>query len=99
MLIECILLSSSLCHALHDKPVMVLTAASAVVLSTDGALTAEHTRFASRQGWPGGYEIDPLTRVFIGSRPAWKRMAPTGLALTVAETILAERMHRSHTWL
>ena len=93
------MLSSSLCHALRDKPVMTLTAVSAIVMTADGMLTAEHTRFVARQGLMGSYEIDPLTRVFIGSRPTWKRMAPAGLALIVAETALAERMHRSHTWL
>src|SRR5438445_13510792 len=92
MLIECILLSSSLCHALRDKPVMTLTAVSAIVMTADGMLTAEHTRFVARQGLMGSYEIDPLTRVFIDSRPTWKRMAPAGLNLIAAETIMTQRM-------
>jgi hypothetical protein len=92
MLIECILLSASLCHALRDKPVLVLGAAQSAALISDGITTQQRVR----QGY---IETDPLTKLFLGAKPGWAGMAPLGAAQCLLETWLAERMHTSrHKW-
>ena len=69
-----------------------LTGAQAAAMFADGITTRAETR-------AGGHELDPLTRVFIGSRPTWSRMAPAGAAVVVSEAWLADRMRRSrHKW-
>ena len=88
MLIECILLSASLCRATHDKPVMVLGLSQAAVLVEDGITTREQVRL-------GYTEVDPLTKAVLGSRPTWARMAPLGALQCLLETWLAERMRAS----
>jgi hypothetical protein len=93
MLIECILLSSSLCRATRDKPVMELGLSQAAVLVADGVTTREQVRL-------GYTEADPLARSILGSRPTWARMAPLGALQCLLETYLAERMRRSpHRWI
>lgn len=88
MLIECILVSASLCHAVHDRPVMALTAAQSAVLVADGYTTRQRVRL-------GYTETDPLARMFLGGRPTWAGMAPLGAVQCLLETWLAERMHTS----
>src|SRR5579862_184328 len=92
MLIECVLLSATLCHALRDKPVLTMSVAQSVALVTDGITTQQRVR----QGYT---ESDPVTRIFLGPRPNWGGMAPLGAAQCLLETWLAERMHTSkHKW-
>ena len=92
MLIACILLSASLCRAVHDKPVLALTAVQSAALVTDGITTKECDK-------PGCSEGDPVSRLFIGRHPTWSRMAPAGAAVAVGQMWLAERMKTSrHKW-
>ena len=88
MIIECILLSVSLCRAAHDKPVLALGLAQSAVLVADGVTTRERVRM-------GYTEFDPVTKIFLGSRPTWGRMAPLGAVQCLLETWLAERMRTS----
>jgi hypothetical protein len=88
MLIECILLSASLCHALRDKPVLTLGVAQSAALVTDGITTRERVQ----QGYT---ETDPVTRLVLGPKPSWGAMAPLGAAQCLLETWLAERMRTS----
>lgn len=44
MLIECLLISTSLCHAIKDKPVLALTAVQAAAMVADGITTARATQ-------------------------------------------------------
>lgn len=90
MIIECILLSASLCRAAHDKPVMALVLSQSAALVADGITTRERVRL-------GYTELDPVTKVFLGSRPTWVRMAPLGALQCLLETWLAERMRTSRS--
>jgi len=93
MFIECILLSASLCHARSDKPVMALTLTQSAALVADGTTTRQRVGL-------GYTESDPFTRIFLGARPTWARMAPLGAVQCILETWLAERMHTSkHKWI
>jgi hypothetical protein len=90
---KCILISATLCDALHDGPVFVLMTAQTTAVFADGITTKQSV---SR----GNVEIDPVTRVLIGRRPTWGRMAPLGAVQVVAETWLAQRMKTSrHAWI
>jgi len=88
MLIECILLFASLCHAMRDKPVLVLGVAQSAALLTDGITTEQRVQ-------RGYTETDPVTRLVLGAKPTWGGMAPLGAAQCLLETWLAERMHAS----
>lgn len=91
MLVECLLLSVSLCKAVRSRPIVTLASAQTAALVMDGMTTA---RFA-KLGYP---EVDPVARIFIGTRPTWYRMAPTGVALVTAQMWLAYRLKTSHHW-
>ena len=92
MLIECILLSATLCHAVRDKPVLALGVAQSAALLADGITTQQRVQ----QGYT---ETDPVTRLFLGAKPNWGGMAPLGAAQCLLETWVAERMHTSrHKW-
>ena len=90
MLIECVLLSASLCHAVKDKPVMALTAAHAASAFADGITGKQSERY-------GSYETQSTW--ILGRRPDTPRLTAVFGAEIVIETIIAERMHRSHTWI
>ncbi|SRR5579885_1431582 len=90
MLIECVLLSASLCHAVKDKPVMELTAAHAASAIADGITTKQSER--------RGYQEVTSPWIF-GREPDAPRLFAIMGAEVVIETALAERIHRSHTWL
>lgn len=85
MIIECILLSASLCRATHDKPVMVLGLSQSAVLVADGITTRERVRL-------GYTEFDPLARAVLGNRPTWARMAPMGVVQSLPRD-MARRAH------
>lgn len=92
MIVACILLSATLCRAVKDKPVMLLTAASSASLMADGITT----KALERRGYQ---ESDPIARFLIGRHPTWARMTAAGLPLVIGETWLAERMRTSrHKW-
>jgi hypothetical protein len=89
MLIECVLLSASLCHAVKDKPVLALTAAHVASVVADGITTKQFER-------RGRYEIQSAW--IFGREPSAGRLALVWAPEVIAEMWLAERMHRSHTW-
>jgi hypothetical protein len=89
MLIECVLLSASLCHAVKDKPVMELTAAHAASAIADGITTKQF----ERRGYAEGQSA-----WILGQHPGVPRMSAVWGAEVLIETVIAERMHRSHTW-
>jgi len=90
---HCLLLILTLCQAVRDKPVLILTSLQASAFLADGILT--HKTVGA-----GQYESDPLTRPCVGSPATWKRMAPCGAAVVVGEMWLAEKMRRSkHGWM
>jgi hypothetical protein len=89
---KCTPLGLTLCHAMKDKSILVLTAVQTAVLISDGITT----KLTNRRGYT---EVDPVARFFIGRRPTWSRMASLGAFQVVAETWLAERMKTSqHPW-
>lgn len=89
---RCALLSPTLCAAVHDKPVMLLTALHTAAIVDDGISTAANIGDGATEG-------DPVARLFIGKHPTWKRMAPAGAGEIIAETWVAERMKTSnHKW-
>ena len=90
MLIECVLLSASLCHAVKDKPVMALTAGQVASSVADGITT--------RRNFSRGY-VEVQSAWLLGRRPSGLRMAATWAPEIIFETWLGERMRRSHTWL
>lgn len=90
MLIECVLLSASLCHAAKDKPVLALTAAHAGSAIADGITGKQSERY-------GTYETQ--SPWILGRKPTVPRLTAVFGAEIVIETIIAERLHRSHTWL
>ena len=92
-LAKCVLFSASLCVAVRDKSIVALTAAQTGVSISDGVTT---TRFVKR----GYVEVDPLSRILLGRRPSWARMAPMGAAQILASAWLAGRMKSSsHIWM
>lgn len=90
---QCIIFNETLCRALSDKRVIALTAVQTGALVSDGVTT--------RQFLHRGYtEVDPVARVFLGSKPTWGRMAPLGAVQVAAGMWLAERMAMSrHPWI
>jgi len=82
---RCVIFNNSLCRALSDKRVIALAAVQTGALVSDGVTT--------RQFLHRGYtEVDPVARVFLGSKPTWGRMAPLGALQVAAGMWLAERM-------
>lgn len=86
--IDCVLISHTLCQAIHDKPVMILAGAHTGLLFSDGYYTNRNTL-------RGATEFDPISRAFVGRRPTWKQMAPVGAAWVIAEVYLTEKMRHS----
>lgn len=93
MILECLLLSATLCRAIHDKPVVALAAAQSSFSFADG--------YTTRRMIQRGYsEMDPITRPVIGKKAPWARMAPAGAAIGIGEMWLAEKMRSSsHKWI
>lgn len=92
MIIECILLSASLCRAVRSKPIVTLASVQTAALVADGVTTRQ---YESR----GDVEDDPVAKFILGDRPTWARMAPAGAVLVIGEMWLAERMKTSrHAW-
>ena len=83
----------TLCSALMYRRVLLLASAQTAALVADGVTTRQ---FLSR----GYVEVDPITKIFIGSKPTWSRMAPLGAVQVFAGMWLAERMATSrHAWI
>lgn len=92
MILECVLLSASLCRAVRSKPIMVLTGVQSSALVADGVTSMN---FRQR----GLEETEPVSRVLLGKYPSWARMAPVGAAVVTGEVWLAYRMKTSpHGW-
>jgi hypothetical protein len=85
---KCILFSENLCRAFNDRRIFALAAVQTAALVSDGVTTRQ---FLTR----GYVEVDPLARVFLGSKPTWGRMAPLGAVQVIAGVFLAERMATS----
>jgi hypothetical protein len=90
MFIECVLLASSLCHAVKDKPVVALTAMHAASVIADGITTKQFER-------RGHYEV--VSTWILGREPDTPRLAAVWSAEVLIEAIAADRMHRSRTWI
>jgi hypothetical protein len=88
----CFLHSQNFCRALKDRRVVLLGGLQTGALISDGIST--------RQFLSHGYsEVDPVAKIFIGSKPTWGRMAPIGAAQVFAGMWLGERMATSrHPW-
>jgi len=94
MILECLLLTTTLCHAFKDKPVFALTALHALTISADGWTTKQYMANHAL-----GYEGDPVARAFVGRKPTNARMIASGTVLVLAEMYLTERMRTSrHKW-
>jgi hypothetical protein len=90
---RCILFNEGLCRAIHDKREIGLAAIKTAALVADGVTTRQ---YLSR----GYVEVDPLTKIFLGSKPTWGRMAPLGAVQVIAGMWIAERMATSrHRWI
>jgi hypothetical protein len=89
---KCVIFNETLCHALKNRRIDVLATLQTAMLVSDGATTRQFLR-------RGYVEVDPITRLFIGRKPTWARMAPLGAVQVVAGMWLAERMSMSrHQW-
>jgi hypothetical protein len=89
---KCIIFSENLCRAFNDRRVFALASLQTAALVYDGVTTRQFLR-------RGYVEVDPLARVFLGSRPTWGRMAPLGAVQVIGGMWLAERMATSrHVW-
>ena len=89
---KCILFPESFCRATRNKPILALTTMQTAALVSDGVTTRQFLR-------RGYVEIDPVTRILIGRKPTWARMAPLGVVQVVAGMWLAEQMASSrHNW-
>jgi hypothetical protein len=89
---KCILFSQNLCRAFEDRRVFALGTVQTAALVSDGVTTRQFLR-------RGYVEVDPLTRVFLGTRPTWGRMAPLGAVQVIGGMWIAERMATSrHVW-
>lgn len=86
---KCLLIPGDFCRALKNKPVVLLATLQTAALISDGVTTRQ---FLSR----GFVEVNPFTRMLIGTRPTWARMAPLGAVQVVAGMWLSERMASSH---
>jgi hypothetical protein len=88
----CFLIVPGLCSAAKNKPIVAVTAIQTAALIADGVTTRQ---YLSR----GYVEVDPFTRVLLGRKPTWARMAPLGTLQVFAGMWLAERMETSrHLW-
>ena len=90
---KCILFNESLCQALKNRRIVVFATMQTAALISDGVTTRQFLR-------RGYVEVDPVTRILIGTRPTWARMAPLGSVQVAAGMWLAERMATSrHVWI
>ena len=88
----CFLPPQNFCRALKNRRVVLLGGMQTAALISDGIST--------RQFLSHGYsEVDPVAKIFIGSKPTWARMSPMGAVQVVVGMWLGERMATSrHLW-
>ena len=88
----CFLPPQNFCRALKNRRVVLLGGMQTAALISDGIST--------RQFLSHGYsEVDPVAKIFIGSKPTWARMAPMGAVQVMVGMWLGERMATSrHLW-
>jgi len=94
MLIECILLSASLCHAVTDPPVVALAVTQSAIVVTNAL-----TKYEIQQVYPGWQETNPIVHPLMGTRPQLRSMIAWGGVEVVLTMYLGERMKRSHSWI
>jgi hypothetical protein len=82
---HCLLLVLTLCSALHDKSVLVLSGIQAAAVSYDQVMTREGIDH-------GGVEINPLSRPFVHSNAA---MTAGSVAEVFGTMYIAEKMRHS----
>jgi hypothetical protein len=89
---RCVLFNQTLCGAMKNKPILALAMLQTAALISDGVTT--------RQYLDRGYvEVDPFTKILIGSKPTWARMAPLGMVQVFTGMWLAQQMAISqHVW-
>jgi hypothetical protein len=91
--LKCMIFHETLCQALKNRPIVVLATLQTAMLVSDGVTTRQFLR-------RGYVEVDPITRILIGTKPTWARMVPLGAVQVVAGMWLAERMSISrHLWI
>ena len=89
---RCVLFNQSLCGAMKNKPVLALAMLQTAALISDGVTTRQYLH-------RGYVEVDPFTKILIGSKPTWARMAPLGMVQVFAGMWLAQQMASSqHVW-
>ena len=90
---KCVLIPEGFCRAVRNRPIVILASIQTAALISDGVSTRQFLRH-------GYQEVDPVARIFIGSKPTWARMAPLGAVQVFAGMWLAERMATSqHRWI
>jgi hypothetical protein len=90
---KCIFVSGSLCAAVRDRSILALTATQTALSIADGVTTIGFVKH-------GYVEVDPISRILVGRRPTWSRMAPIGAIQIIASMWLAGRMKTSsHPWI
>src|SRR5437879_5476380 len=95
MLMQCILLSASLCHAVRDPQVVALAITQTAVVVTDAVTENE-----IEQLYPIGWQEDnPIAVRLMGSRPQMRSMIAWGCVEAGFTMYLGERMKRSHWWI
>ena len=89
---RCMLFNDGLCRAIRNKSVITLATIQTGALISDGITTRQ---YLSR----GYVEVDPITKIFLGRKPTWGRMAPLGAVQVIAGMWIAERVATSrHPW-
>jgi hypothetical protein len=96
MLIECILIVGSLCHAVKDKPVMILATAGVAASIADTHQTVRLLRAD-----PQFQEFNPVARPFVSHAPL---AYVAGVSAAMLSAVIADRMKMSrnsfirHLW-
>jgi hypothetical protein len=85
---NCRLVISTLCGAVKNRFIFAAATLQTTALIGDGITTRQYLR-------RGYVEVDPFTRVLLGRRPMWARMAPLGTVQVLAGMWLGERMSTS----
>ena len=96
MLIECILLSASLCHAVKDPPVVALAVTQSAIVVADAVTENEIEQIYPVGAWR---DDNPVGLRLVGPRPQLRSMIAWGAAEVVFTMYLGERIKRAHSWI
>lgn len=91
MITTCILLTMTLCHAIRDKPVLILGVTQGIAMTLDTQQTLYYNGHQQR-GW-AFHEIDPITRPLLTHPAGYYGLEA---AVTIGSMWLGEKMRRSH---